>query len=137
MEKVGIGILNQLSELHKVNETLEQLGKKWGLETPVLMSLNLCVEEALTNVIRYAYTEEAKYQINITFEHGPQEVGIIVEDEGKAFNPLEEVMEPDVSAQIENRPIGGLGVFLIRQFMDEVTYQRIGNINQLRMLKRI
>lgn len=138
MNSKRLEILNKLEELHRVNATLEELGEKWGLDIPVLMNLNLCLEEALTNVIFYAFDEEGKYPVIITFERSNEDgISILLEDNGKPFNPLEEVKEPDVNADVDERKIGGLGVFFIRQFMDEVEYNRNGNTNQLRMLKRL
>ncbi len=137
-DTLKIEIVNKLDELHTVNQALEQLGEKWELPIPILMNLNLCLEEALTNVIFYAFEEEGKYPIAITFTLSEKEnVSIILEDKGKAFNPLEEVREPDLDAKVEDRRIGGLGVFFIKQFMDKVEYTRKGNTNQLLMLKQI
>ncbi len=135
---VKIEIRNKLEELETVNQTLERLGEEWGLELPVLMNLNLCLEEALTNIIFYAFEEEGKYPVRITFKYEKDKnVSILLEDEGKAFNPLEEVKAPDLDADVEERKVGGLGVFFIKQFMDIVNYQREGNTNQFLMLKQI
>ncbi len=137
MEKIRMELVNSLDELHKVNKTLEQLREKWKLEMSILMNLNLCLEEALTNIIFYAYEEKDKYPIIITFEHSNERsVSIILEDKGKAFNPLR-VKNPDLNADVKNRKIGSLGVFFIKNFMDEVEYTRSRNTNRLRMLKRI
>lgn len=131
-------IVNELEELHRVNEALESLEEQWELPMPIVMNLNLCMEEALTNIIFYAHEEKGKHSIQITLEHNTGiSVSVLLEDGGKAFNPLEETKEPDVEAAAADREIGGLGVFFIKQFMDEVEYQRVGNTNQLRMLKQL
>ena len=84
----------------------------WGIDMPVVMKLNHCLEEALTNIIFYAYKDRGKHPVMITFERIDQSsVSILLEDEGRAFNPLEEAEEPDLDAAAEERRIGGLGVF--------------------------
>jgi serine/threonine-protein kinase RsbW len=60
----------------------------------------------------------------------------MVEDDGPAFDPLL-LPAPDVAASLEERKVGGLGVFLVRQMMDAVSYQRVAARNQLRMTKRL
>lgn len=132
-----IEITNKLEELHKVNALLEGLEDTWGLPMPIVMNLNLCLEEALTNVIFYAYQDSGKHSINISIQYVDDKVNLLIKDEGKPFNPLEEAKEPDTEANVEDRQIGGLGVFFIKQFMDEVKYQRVGDFNQLNMIKQL
>jgi anti-sigma regulatory factor (Ser/Thr protein kinase) len=138
VKRHDIEIVNQIEELEKIVLTLEELEESWGLSPAISMNLNLCLEEALTNVIFYAYPEKGKHKIKVTFILEEQKsIRVSLEDNGVAFNPLEEVKKPDVEAAVEDREIGGLGVFFIKQFMDEVTYQREGNTNQLIMLKQL
>ena len=137
MTEIKLEISNKLEELHRVNATLEQLEEDWELPMPVVMNLNLCIEEALTNVIFYAFDEKEEQKIKLNFRKDNGAVSILMEDKGKAFNPLEETKTPDVEAKAEDREIGGLGVFFIKQFMDEVSYNRVDNTNQLIMTKQL
>ncbi len=94
------------------------------------------MEEALSNVIFYTFEENEKATIDIRLELTDDgEMIITIEDSGKAFNPLESIKEPETGVALEDRKIGGLGIFFITQFMDRVTYNRIENRNQLKMFK--
>ncbi len=95
------------------------------------MHLELAVEEVLVNVCSYAYSEGGELIFRI---FAPlKELAVEIEDQGAAFNPLAQAL-PDVDTDLENREIGGLGIFLTQKIMDEVTYRREGDRNILRMV---
>lgn len=132
----ALHIKNELAELEKLNEFLEQTAKIHHLGGPSLMQFKLALEEVVTNVILYAYPEEKNKDIAIqlAFENGALVTHII--DSGIAFNPVEKA-DPDVSLPADERPIGGLGIYLAKQLMTEVKYNRSGNKNILFMRKEI
>ena len=97
----------------------------------------IALEEAIANVVMYAYpNEEGKHKIilNAVFENG--ELVFTLIDSGVPFDPTK-APEADITLSAQDRPIGGLGIFLIRKIMNEISYQRVNNENHLIMKKRI
>lgn len=129
-------IRNKIEELNRVVVFLEQLEVEWQLPASSLVSINLVLEEALSNVIFYAYEDESVQEIRIDFEYADNQLDITIRDRGKPFDPTRNE-DPDIDLPVEERPIGGLGIFLIRKIMDEVNYERLGEENILRMSKKI
>jgi len=126
-------IYNEMSELTKVAGFVEQL----GLPPAWVMKLNLALEEAVSNIILYAYKEQAKgQQIEIRASCCDNRLTLTIIDSGEAFDPRLQ-NDPDISLPVEERPIGGLGIFLIKQIMDKVEYQRVNDKNILILSKNI
>ncbi|MBI3756908.1 MAG: ATP-binding protein [Deltaproteobacteria bacterium] len=132
---VEINLKNRISELEKVSEHLDELGARHRLSPKILHDLNLALEEIITNVISYGYTDEREHEILVRLRVEPQEVTVEVEDDGQAFNPLE-VPVPDVTRSLEERAVGGLGIHLVQKLMDSLGYKRQGNKNLLIMRKK-
>lgn len=101
-----------------------------------LYALHLVCEELVVNVVSYAYTDQTNAYLNIEIEITDGQITIKFIDGGMAFNPLEKKL-PDTSLPLEERQIGGLGIFLTTRMMDEVSYERAGNENVLTIKKNI
>lgn len=102
-----------------------------------LEKIQMASEEALVNIISYAYPEgEGEVEVDCAFSD-LKELKIVIKDKGVCFNPLEDSVEVDIEASIDERNIGGLGLMMIRKFMDQVSYERNQNMNILTMKKRI
>ena len=130
-------IYNEMSELTKVAGFVEQLGAQLGLPPAWVMKLNLALEEAVSNIILYAYKEQPKgQQIEIRASCCDNMLTLTIIDSGEAFDPRLQ-NDPDISLPVEERPIGGLGIFLIKQIMDKVEYQRVNDKNILILSKKI
>ena len=129
---------NQLEEIEKLPVLLEEVCSQWQLPVSVEASLNLVLEEAVVNVIQYAYPEGEEGTLTIEVEWKAEEniLQFTLSDGGKPFDPTA-VPDADTSLSVEERPIGGLGIFLIRQMMDCVEYRYYYNRNTLVMQKRI
>ena len=127
-------IRNDIDELNRLVVFLEELEEEWELPVGLIPSINLALEEALTNVIFYAYEKNTENEITVGFSREGTKLTIVITDTGKPYDPLQKE-DPDVNLSAEDRPIGGLGIFLIKQIMNEVSYQRIENKNQLIMIK--
>jgi len=97
--------------------------------------LRLSVEEVVENIVRYAYASGNGF-LNVSTSVSDGVLSITLKDGGKPFNPLEQE-DPDVNAALEDRQIGGLGIFLCKQMMDSVDYQYADNCNILTMRKKI
>ncbi len=136
MEDKTLFIDNQLEELSRVVEFLEELGEEWELAMTLVFSLNLVLEEALTNVILYGFDNDDKHAIEINFKKVDHELSITIIDDGRAYDPTLKA-DPDITLSVDERPIGGLGIFLIKKIMDSVEYQRKENKNFLILKKNI
>lgn len=104
--------------------------------TSTLYAIHLVCEELVMNVVSYAYSEAEKGWLNVDICKMDDMLAITFMDGGVAFNPLEQE-QPDITLPLEERKIGGLGIFLTQQMMDEVTYQRENNQNILTIKKKI
>lgn len=129
-------LVNQIDEISKLEEFVGDICEQGGIDMSVAMSLNLALEEAVTNVILYAYPEGQAGTIDIIAELTGQQLKFVITDTGQPFDPTAQA-DADVTLSIEERPIGGLGIFLVRQIMDTVTYQRLDDVNQLTLLKKM
>lgn len=129
-------IENRVEELSVLATKIEAMAEKWELSMPLTMSLNLVLEEAVSNVIFYAFNDHRKHliQISIALEH--QILTLEIVDDGIPFDPLSQ-KQPDITLPVEERPIGGLGILLISKIMDQVSYSRQNNQNRLTLVKNI
>lgn len=134
MDKV-LWVENHIHELTRVEAFLEELGEEWAFPMPLIFSLNLVLEEALTNIISYGYDDTEKHTIEIDFRKVDGELMITIIDDGHEYDPTLNT-EPDINLSAEDRPIGGLGIFLIKKVMDNVEYQRKENKNYLILSKK-
>ena len=135
MEKKLV-IKNEISEIGKLATFIEELGEELVLTPDLIFNLNLALEEAVTNVILYAYPKEEQKDIFISANMSDNILIFVLTDSGKEFDPTQ-VPDADITLSAEEREIGGLGIFLIRQIMDTVEYQRIDGKNVLSMSKQL
>ncbi|GGJ91958.1 ATP-binding protein [Parabacteroides faecis] len=129
-------IKNELEQLTRLYEFLDLHTSAYGLEEQLTMQIKLALEEVVTNVILYAYPNKKDQDIRIDMNYGNKQLAIVITDKGTPFNPLE-MKEPDITLPPEERPIGGLGIYLVKQLMTEVTYSRSSGKNILTMTKDI
>lgn len=129
-------INNQIEELSFLAEKIEELAEEWKLPMALAMNINLVIEEAVTNIMFYAFTDKKKHEIKISISLNIDILIIKITDSGIPFNPMLQ-QEPDITSPAEERPVGGLGIFLITQIMDEVSYVRQKNQNILTLNKSI
>ncbi len=127
---------NSLSELERIGQVTTEFGQRHHLPEQLVFEVNLALEEVLVNIISYGYDDQNEHEIVLHLSIQDGEVQAEVEDDGWPFNPLE-VAVPDVGQSVEERPIGGLGVHLVRQVMDAIEYTRQQGKNRLVMKKRI
>lgn len=105
------------------------------IEKKTLNDILIAGEEAIVNVLRYAYPDKnGELELIVEHQENPKGVSIELIDSGIAFNPLER-LEPDINAPVEDRPIGGLGIFMIKKMMDELNYSRENGQNNFRLIK--
>ena len=135
MEK-SIVLANEISEISRLNGFIEEIGEEFGLTPDVVFNLNLVLEEAVVNVINYAYPKEDHQWIYLSAKLQEGSIILVLTDTGKEFDPTM-APEADITLSADEREIGGLGIFLIRQIMNEVKYERIDGKNVLTLEKRL
>ena len=129
-------IKNEVSELEKVALFVEEIGEELGLNMELQMNLNLVMEEMVSNVIFYAYPEGEEAEIELLAKSDGKELTFVLSDQGKEFDPTaKEDADPDVNPA--DREIGGMGIFIVKNIMNKVTYQRLEGKNLLTMTKGI
>lgn len=129
-------IENRIEELPSLAAKIDELAEEWKISPAQAMNINLVIEEAVSNIIFYAFADTKKHKIAISVSFNDKRFSIKITDDGSPFNPLEQ-QQPDITLPAEERPVGGLGIFLISQIMDEMDYTRKENLNILTLNKSI
>jgi anti-sigma regulatory factor (Ser/Thr protein kinase) len=123
----------RIEHLERLIEFISRCATEQGFGQERTQEMEVATEEVLVNIFNYAYPEEAgKVQVSCT---GEDEVGFIIEvmDDGIPFNILS-LPDPDVTSGISDRKVGGLGVFLVRELVNEIRYRRDGDRNILTLV---
>ncbi len=122
--------------LDEIRDFVAQVAQEGGFTDKEIYSLQLAADEAASNIIEHAYEGVSDASLDITCDMNKDQIVITMRDKGKSFNP-NNVRQPDLKADLSDRQIGGLGVFLMRKLMDDVNYEsnpKTGNL--LTMTKR-
>ena len=107
-----------------------------GIPKKITSDIHLAVDEACTNIILYSYPDEPPGNIEMTCAICEKTITITIRDWGFPFNPVK-IDDPDLSLDIGDRPIGGLGIYLMKKFSDRIEYLREKNSNLLTIIKKI
>lgn len=125
------------SGIESASADLKRFSDEQRLETTSVWPFYLALDELLSNTVRCGYADAgAGHEIELRFRLQGDVLELRVEDDGAPFDPLT-AAEPDTRTSLEERPVGGLGIMLVRKLMDEVVYAREHGKNVLTMRKRI
>jgi anti-sigma regulatory factor (Ser/Thr protein kinase) len=133
--KHSLTLKNDLSELDRLHPFLQEIGQRMGVSKKCIFETNLTLEEVFTNIVLYGFNDHADHFIKITVTVGKGNFKVCVEDDGRPFNPLK-VKKPDLPDKVEDCKPGGLGIHLIKHFMDDIQYKRYRNRNILTLTKK-
>ena len=125
-----ITITNEVGQVKELGTFVKSITEKLGIERSRARNIQLAVEEAVVNVISYAYPPGTTGDICIRAAYNKQTLKFVIIDSGSAFDPTE-VAAADTSLNAEERPVGGLGILLVRELMDTINYERIDGQNTL------
>ncbi len=125
---------NDIETIPQLSEFIDTIAEEAGLDMSFTMSLNLALEEAVVNVMTYAYPEGTIGYVDIDIKTDGKQFTCTLSDSGTPFDPTQNP-EADTTLSAEDRPIGGLGIHLVRQIMDEVSYQYVNQRNMLTLIK--
>lgn len=130
-------IPNSLDALSAALEDIEAFGASQNWPTSWLFNTNLAIDELLSNVIKYGYGDATEsHEIVIELLRADEALTIILRDDGVAFDPLADAPPPDLDSNVDDRPIGGLGVHLVKTLVDEVRYARVDGQNEVTLIQR-
>lgn len=121
--------------LDEIRELVAEIARAGGFSEKTIYSLQLAADEAATNIIEHAYAGVKNASLSVTCEIQGDKISIVMHDSGKAFDS-KTIKEPNLTADLAKRQIGGLGVYLIRKIMDTVQYESSKSGNVLTMTKR-
>lgn len=127
----------KLDALSRIDEAVGELAQSEDWAPDIEFQIKLALEELAINVVNYAYgADDEEHGIELDMVSEKDSIVIELADRGKPFDPLTEAPEEDTESALEDRPIGGLGVHLVRTMMDEATYRRDGDRNLMTLVKR-
>lgn len=127
---------NQVEQISQLEGFISEIADETGMDTALAMSMNLALEEAVTNVVLYAYPEGTDGEVNIDARFDKGILTFVLKDSGVPFDPTAKE-DADITLGVEERPIGGLGIFLVKQLMDTVSYNYSDGCNILTMTKKL
>ncbi|RAU22277.1 serine/threonine protein phosphatase [Paramagnetospirillum kuznetsovii] len=136
-DHLSVTITNDVAELERLANQVDAFVEKHGLPEKLSFNLNVCLDELITNIISYGYGDDAPHDIVVKFSYDGVEFMTEIEDDAKEYDPFTEAPEPDLELDVDDRPIGGLGVFLVKEFMDTTDYRHEAGRNTTTLRKTI
>jgi anti-sigma regulatory factor (Ser/Thr protein kinase) len=121
-DELQVSIPGRLSEVDAVARRVEEFGDAHGLPGPKVYVINLALDELITNVVSYGFGGVAEPEIRITLRIEGGALVLIMEDNGQPFDPTRN-MATDITSPLTERPIGGLGLHLVKNFADRLSYE--------------
>jgi sigma-B regulation protein RsbU (phosphoserine phosphatase) len=132
----SLTLTNNVQDVPQLAAFVEGVCEETGFDASTAMQINLALEEAVVNIMNYAYPQGTFGNINIKAQANDVRLKFIITDSGSPFDPTVKE-DADITLSAEERPIGGLGIFLVRQLMDSINYERIDGQNILTLRKKL
>jgi anti-sigma regulatory factor (Ser/Thr protein kinase) len=132
---LSMAINTTRDELERISGAIEELGQQDDWPDDLVFRVNLVLEELILNIMDYGQDGEDP-DISLEIESEGNSISIELSDRGRPFDPLTEAPEPDLTASVDERRVGGLGVHLTKTLMDDVRYTHEGGRNRLSIVTR-
>ena len=133
--KIDLKLKNDLTEIERLAGCVLAFGEENELNDDIVWEIRLVLEEIVTNIISYGYEDKADHEIEVSIVNGEEDITVSVRDDAQPFNLLERP-RPDLAIPLEDRGIGGMGIHMVREIMDEIDYKREDDGNLLVMRRR-
>ena len=133
-DALELSLANDLREIPAAAERIEEFCAARELTPQIAYAANLAIDEILTNTISYGYDDDEAHRIELTLRLDDDRLVVVIEDDGREFDSSME-REPELETSLEERALGGLGLFLVHQMMDDVAYQRRDGCNVITLTK--
>ena len=130
MDELRVSLSPRLSSVRSLAQVVEGFGDANELPEPKIYMINLALDELITNTVSYGLQGVDKPQIEITLQVSGPVLVLTVVDNGQQFDPTQDTL-PDLSSDIDDRPVGGLGLHLIKSFADRMKYEYVNGKNRL------
>ena len=131
-----IKLKGDLTEIADLANSIQIVAERFNLSAEIASRLNLVLEELFCNSVNYGLLQTVKPEVIIQLTLSQTVLRIIYRDNGIAFNPLD-IKMPDVSLSIDERPLGGLGIFFVKSFTDSAEYSYDSGFNQINLIKQL
>ena len=132
----SIVLPNDVNEVSKLTAFVEEVCEAMGFDGALTAQLTLAIEEAVVNVMKYAYPPQKRGDVTIEAQSNDLRLKFTIIDSGMPFDPTVRA-EVDTTLSAEDRPIGGLGIHLVRKIMDSINYERVDSLNVLTLRKKL
>ena len=132
----SIVLPNDVEEVSKLTAFVEEVCEAMGFDGALTAQLTLAIEEAVVNVMKYAYPPQKRGDVTIEAQSNDLRLKFTIIDSGMPFDPTVRA-EVDTTLSAEDRPIGGLGIHLVRKIMDSINYERVDSFNVLTLRKKL
>ena len=136
MGKISFALKNNLSELDVLCDHISQFSRSCGASKRQTFEINLALDELFTNIISHGFADEEEHHVHVTCVNEGGVLTITIEDDGIPFNPTG-APHPNLACAFKDREIGGLGIHLIRSYMDRIDYTRKDGKNVLVLTKAL
>lgn len=121
---------NRLADLGRATDEAMAFVRRHEAGEQAAYAVNLTIEELATNILKYGYDDQAPHTVRLRLELPPGAVVVVLEDDGHEFDPLN-APKPDLTLGVQDRQIGGLGICLVREFAEDLRYERTHGRNRL------
>ena len=126
----------QLEKLNELRDFVTLASAANSLKGDDIFAFKLAVDELCTNIISYGFKDKEPGTISLVFDTNKERTRLLIQDDGNFFSP-EQAQLPDINASLDERQSGGLGIFFVKELMDNITYERVdGNTNQYTLEKK-
>lgn len=136
-DSVEISIGNDVHEIAGVAARIDEFCDARGIGLQISNAVNVSIDEVLTNTIGYGYDDDGPHRIGIALRREADALVVEIEDDSREFDPSGPPPEVDFDATLEERTVGGLGLFLVHELMDRVDYRRAGGRNFITLTKSL
>ena len=133
--QISLNLESSLDALGEIEQALTEFGAEHEWPEDLLFHVQLTLDELATNVINHGYGASG-HSFQITVKSNPEAVQIELVDEARPFDPLQDSPQPAIDAGVHERRVGGLGVYIVKELMDEMEYRRENGKNCLTLVKK-
>ena len=131
MGMLRVSLANQMGEIRRINAAVGDFLSEEGVPDRTIHHVRLVIEELVSNIVRYAFDDADPHRIEVDVRSEPRRVAVTIEDAGRPFDP-NAAPPPPLQQPLEERRLGGLGIFLVRKLTSELSYSRENDRNRVR-----
>ena len=128
--ELSLKVETSVAELERISDAVKAFGEQQNWPANLIFKVNLVLEELGINIMKNGY-DDGLHDFEIVLTSEPDTLKVEVIDDGRPFDPLNDAPIPDLESSLDDRPVGGLGIYLVRSMVDRMHYRRTGDQNRL------